>query len=230
MFKTFVSSLFPNTCISCNTIIDNTEFVCDYCYSMLETQGDDVCEKCGVLKSRCDCKKYKLNFDAVCASYYNSTIAKKAMYAFKFGRNIAVASFFAQKMALTVKQKYYGLDFDYITAIPMNFSSKRKRGFNQSEILAKLIGDILDIEYRADLLYCRRKKRPQHKTPYDKRFINVKDIYKSDADLKGLKILLVDDIKTSGATLSEASKVLKKAGAAKVYCIAGVIGRKEKKL
>lgn len=228
MLKNIISAFFPNTCASCKTIINEDEFLCDYCYSMLEApQGENICIKCGSEKSFCECKKRKFYFDFVASPYYNITVAKSAMYSLKFGRNIPVSRFFAERMSILIKQRFFDDKFDFITFVPMTPSSKRARGFNQSELLAKLIAEILELEFRSDLLYSCRKKRPQHKTPLQKRFLNVKDSYKSNASIKGKTILLIDDIKTTGATLNECAKALKKAGANKVYCITGLISKHE---
>lgn len=226
MIKTIIAAFFPNVCASCKTIIDKDEFLCDYCFSMLEYPNfENVCSKCGCERQDCQCKDRKFYFDFLASPYYNVTVAQKAMYSFKFGRNISFADFFAQKMALAVKQSFFDMQFDCVTFVPMTQNSKRARGFNQSEILAEHIGEILAIPLERDLLYSRRKKRPQHKIPIEKRFANVKDVYKSAASIKGKTILLVDDIKTTGATLNECAKALKKAGATQVYCVTGLIGK-----
>ncbi len=226
MLNNIVAAFFPNMCASCKTIIDKDEFLCDYCYSMLETPKDEnICSKCGCGKHLCQCKNRKFYFDFMTSPYYNVTVAKNAMYSLKFGRNIPVARFFAERMSISIKQKFFDASFDYVSFVPMTPTSKRARGFNQSEILAKQIAEILQIPIREDLLYSRRKKRPQHKTPLKKRFANVKDNYRSNASIKGKSILLVDDIKTTGATLNECSKALKKAGAQTVYCVTGLISK-----
>ena len=103
-----------------------------------------------------------------------------------------------------------------------------KRGFNQSEVLAEQIADILEIPFEKQLLFCKNKRKPQHKVHFKERFKNVKDVYYSYADITGKAVLLVDDIKTSGATLSECAKQLYIAGAAKVYCVTGLITKFKK--
>lgn len=226
MIKHIIAAFFPNVCASCKTIIDKDEFLCDYCFSMLEYPNfENVCAKCGCERYVCQCKDRKFYFDYLTAPYYNVTVAQRAMYSFKFGRNILFARFFAEKMVLAIKQRFFDTEFDCVTFVPMTQNSKRARGFNQSEILAKHISEILSVPLESGLLYSRRKKRPQHKMPFEKRFANVKDIYKSSACIEGKTILLVDDIKTSGATLNECAKALKKAGAAQVYCVTGLIGK-----
>ncbi len=228
MLDNLITAFFPNMCASCRAIIDEGEFLCDYCYSMLEVpKGEKICSKCGCVKYLCQCKNRKFYFDFVTSPYYNVTVAQNAMYSLKFGRNIPVARFFAERMSIAVKQNFFDTSFDFVAFVPMTPSSKRARGFNQSEVLARQIAEILQLPLKSDLLYSRRKKRPQHKTPLKKRFANVKDNYKSNASINGKTILLVDDIKTTGATLNECSKALKKAGAKKVYCVTGLISKHE---
>ena len=162
------------------------------------------------------------------APYYNDKTARKAMYAFKFNKKENIGRFFAEKMAITVKQVYYDIDFDIVTCVPMYVANKRKRGYNQSEIIAKELSDILKLPFEKDILYSKRKKKAQHKIPISKRFNNVKDTFYTKKNLNGETVLLVDDIKTSGATISECARILYKAGANRVYCITGLISKLEK--
>lgn len=139
------------------------------------------------------------------------------------------AHFFAERMALTVKQSFYGICFDLIVAVPMPYLNEKRRGYNQSNILAEKIGEILKIPFYNDILYAKRKKSAQHKLTFENRFRNVENIYYTNKTLNGKTVLLVDDIKTSGATLSECAKQLYKAGADKVYCVTGLITEWERK-
>ena len=103
-----------------------------------------------------------------------------------------------------------------------------KRGFNQSELLAQIVSDKCGIPLNK-LLYKKRKTKLQKYQSLDDRFSNVYNAFDlvEGADVSGRTILLIDDIKTSGATLSSASAVLKAYGAKAVYCATIAIVRRK---
>ncbi len=228
-YKIFISTLFPATCASCGDVIEDGEFLCDYCFEMLpKCIFDKICLKCGLTKLKCDCKRRVFHFNGSVAPFYNEGVAQEAMYAFKFRKKEYAAEFFAEQMALTVKQCYNDVSFDLITCVPLHKLRQMRRGYNQSYLLAKRISDILGIQLSQDLLGARFKRKTQHKTVLKKRFKNVKGKYFCKREVTNKTILLVDDIKTTGATLDECSKELMSFGANKVYCITGLITDKKK--
>lgn len=230
MFKALIYALFPNTCASCAEIIDENEFLCDYCFCMLEQCARDrLCIKCGLSKKECVCKYNVYSFDGVVAPFYKEASAKDAMYSFKFRGNLRAVRFFAERMALAVKQYYSDIDFDMVCCVPMTRFAENKRGYNQSALLGEQIAEILDLPFYKKLLYCKKKKHSQYKLSFKERKANVKDIFATKARFNGQTVLLVDDIKTTGATLSECAKELLSSGADKVYCVTGLISHKKGK-
>lgn len=228
LFKGIISAFFPNTCASCHTIIDEEEFLCDYCMCMLEQCAKDkLCIKCGLPIKECRCKYDVYSFDGIVAPFYRDTTAKTAMYEFKFRKNVRIARYFAKRMALTVKQYYSDIKFDVVCCVPMSKRAKYARGYNQSALIAKELANILNLPIRENMLLSKVKKRSQYKLSTKERRENVKGIFYSNSHLKGQTVLLVDDIKTTGTTLNECAKVLLSIGADKVYCVTGLVSRKK---
>lgn len=221
----FWGALYPNLCAGCNGVTDEGEFFCEYCFAMLyRCETDKFCLKCGSEKKYCLCKKQVFHFDGCVSPLYNTGVARHAMYKFKFRRKETISKFFSEQMALCVKQCFGDISFDGIVYVPTEKKTVRRRGYNQSEVLAKGISDILKIPVLHDTLYSKGKKYKQHKIKDIKqRYKNVKDVYFSGKNLFGKNLLLVDDIRTSGATLDACSKVLFAAGADRVYCITGLM-------
>ncbi len=229
LFKSIITALFPNTCASCGAVIDEEEFLCDYCMCMLEQSGKDkLCIKCGLPQNECRCKYDIYSFDGVIAPFYRDTTAKTAMYEFKFRKNERIARYFAERMALTVKQYYDDIKFDVVCCVPMSRRAVNSRGYNQSALVAEELAKILKLPIKNNLLMSKVKKRSQYKLSTKQRRENVKGIYYSNYQLHGQTVLLVDDIKTTGATLNECAKVLLSVGADKVYCVTGLTSRKNK--
>ncbi len=230
-YNAIISAVFPNSCCGCNEIIPEDEFFCDYCFEMLErTARDKLCIKCGLPKKNCDCAKTVFRFDGCIAPFYTSGAAREAMYRFKFRRKEHIARFFAEQMVLSIKQNLADMDFDAVCYVPLYSTKEWRRGYNQSRLLAKGISEIMGIPLYEGLLSCVRKGKNQHRTLRKYRRDNVKGKYICKRSVNGMKLLLVDDIKTTGATLDECTKQLLSAGADRVYCVTGLITkRKEKK-
>ena len=228
-FKTVISCVYPNTCLNCGEIIAEGEFFCDYCFEMLaRINHDKQCIKCGLDKKDCGCKNKIYSFDAITAPFYNRGSAQSAVYTYKFQKRQYISRFLAEQMSLAAKYVFYGIEFDGICYVPLSGKSLRKRGFDQSLEIARRMSRILGIPLIENQLVCRNKKKSQHKVPLKMREKNVKDVYFSTRPISG-KILLVDDIKTTGATLNECSKQLLSSGAKAVYCITALITEKDRK-
>ncbi len=224
IFKTIINLFFPNTCIACGDIIEDGEDFCNYCYEMLaKVDFTKNCIGCGSKKKLCECKYRVFYYSGMIAPFYNKASSKDAMYKFKFSRQKENAKFFSQQMSLAVRNAYNGINFDAITYVPLSFKKQLKRGFNQSELLAKQISEILRIPI-LDVLYCNSRRINQHDLSDPKeRFKNVQGLYGCKTKVMGKNILLVDDIKTTGATLNECAKQLILNGADNVYCVTGLI-------
>ncbi len=232
IFRVVISALFPNTCIACGEVIPEGEQLCEYCAEMSKkVDFTKCCIICGMNKKECVCSKRVFHFSGATAPFYNDGFMKEAMYSFKFGKREYISKFFAEKMAITVKTAYSEIDFDIITFVPTTFFKKLKRGFNQSEALAKQISEILKIKLYGNLISCKFGAEIQHDLNFEKRFKNVKGRYIANKKYKlnGKTVLLVDDIKTSGATLDECAKQLLLLGADRVYCVTGLMTAKNKK-
>ena len=223
------SVLHPHTCPCCGTITGAEDELCDYCHEMIERCDPAVrCMRCGLDKKLCQCRKHVFHFDGCVAPFKNSGIVKKAMHRFKFRRKLSSAGFFAKNMAFCVKNEYRDINFDGVCFVPMHFKNRLMRGYNQSRVLAEGVAKLLRLPVY-DLLCCNRSGVSQHSLNEKQRFKNVKGLYSARCDLSGKVLLLVDDIKTTGATLDACAKQLLAAGADGVYCVTALMSGKEKR-
>ena len=228
--SSILDAIFPNKCIACDRIIPKGESLCVFCLEGLEkTNFDTRCKVCGNPENSCNCKSHVFHFTAATSPFYNEGVAQKIMYAFKFNRKIHFAKFIAERMAISVKNDFYGAYFDCVVYVPLNLKRELKRGYNQSRELAKELSMILNLPLVENALGCNEKRLPQYKADKKERFENVKGMFYPNVSLRGRKVLLVDDIKTTGATLDECSKALFKAGAVDVYCVTGLISKGKNK-
>ena len=127
-------------------------------------------------------------------------------------------------MAEIIKKYHTSSGFHFVTSV---CPSKKNCEYDHSGILAKQLSKELGVKYVKTLAPSNKKRKTQHMLGFSERFQNVHDSYCAIGSFKGKHILLVDDIKTSGATIDECARQLKFAGAEKVHCITALIGSAE---
>ena len=228
--KVLISAVSPKVCLGCGEIINENDDLCFYCHEMLSKTADSkYCSKCGNNKANCRCTKDVLFFKGIASPFYNEGIAREIMYSYKFSHREYVAEFFARQIVLSIKQNFYDTGFEVVCFVPLFFLNRLRRGYNQSELIARHVGKLLNIPVASKALGCKFKSKPQHEMLINERSENVKDKYYSKHSLRGKRVLLIDDIKTTGATLNECAKALMGAGADSVYCATGLVTPKKKK-
>lgn len=168
------SVFFPKTCAGCGAIIGEDDELCDYCHEML-VRCDPLkrCMRCGLDKKNCQCKRRTFAFEMCIAPFVNTGVAKRAMYYFKYRRKMTYGTMLAKQMALCVKNEYRGLKFDGICFVPMHRRKQLERGFNQTEVMAKAMSDILEVPV-LNALKCVKYVRSQHELSEKQRLENVK--------------------------------------------------------
>ena len=193
---------------------------CPYCNAPIKV-SDNICNDCAEKVKAEVLEKYAAGGYKCKSPFLYKGIYKKALLNFKFHSRPAAAQSLAIPLAACIKSGYGDLRFDCVTCVPMHKNQLRKRGYNQSELLAKEVCKLLELPYR-ELLTKAKENQPQHNLNHTQRRNNVKGVYKAvNADsFQDKTILLIDDVLTTGYTLGECCKVLKKAGAQRVYCAA----------
>lgn len=231
IFKCAIDSLsdffFPSHCMNCGRAIKDGKVICGDCENDIEKIEVKTCLKCGLPVRKCDCKTYVYHFSGISAPFYNEGIAKKGLYRIKFSDNKQLVPYYAQAMAETFYKNFSGIDFDYITYVPMTFLKGLKRGYNQASLLAEELSVKLDIPLIENVLVRKIFSQTQHKRKnvYE-RFKNAYKSYAKTGKINGGRILLIDDIKTTGASLDACAKELLYAGADEVYCLTALLSNK----
>ncbi|MBO4693218.1 MAG: ComF family protein [Clostridia bacterium] len=216
----WIACLYPNKCAACGEIIEENKVLCDYC-SIVVNNIDfrSFCTKCGLDKDGCRCKFREFRFKGIAGAYKNEGTAKTVYYSYKMNKRTELASFFAKSVAATVKRVFRGVKFDAVCSVPTSLRSKFRHGFDHTDIIASKLADELGVKYLTGILRVRAFKRPQHGSSSVKRLENVMDKYYTVERIKEKRILLFDDIYTTGSTLDEVTKELMFAGAYEVYCV-----------
>ena len=218
-----IDAIYPPTCPCCGKRIVAEEYFCPKCKLKIAYPSKDVCKLCGFETKRCDCKRYIYHFDGICGAFKNEGVAQKAFYTYKFKRDTRILRFFVKSIAKVVRRQFSDIKFDFVTAVP---ASDPKTEFDHAKKLAVGLAKSLDLKFIDCLKSGSKSRKTQHQLSYGERFSNVQNAYEATQSLKGKTVLLVDDIKTTGATIDECAKELKFAGADRVYCAVALIGYK----
>lgn len=200
IFSAFVDFIWPPKCLICSNGLENEKrFICDECAKGIILFPPRKGE----------------NQMFIVGSYENSM--REAIHKFKYGGKIALRKYFSILINDCIEKNNVLEKIDIIIPVPLFPTKKRERGFNQSEILANQIGEKWGLPVLSKNL-CRTKwTRPQSELNHIQRKKNIIGAFKlKDKNLiEGKRILLVDDIVTTGATVNECSKVLRRDGKVK---------------
>ncbi len=231
LIKELISTIYPNKCIGCGEIIDEIEsLLCDFCLKNIERNNVlDLCTTCGYENKNCVCKYNIYRFNKLLSVFKNEGIAQKIYYNYKFNKRQHYAKYFADEMTLFIKQFYSDIKFDYVCSVPNSKKFLIRQSYDHSRFLAEHIAQNLNIPYLKNILFCDKVSKKQHKSSIKERLINVDEKYKYNFNIDGKTVLLVDDIRTTGATLDECSKTLLYAGADNVYCVVALATSLESK-
>ena len=215
--------LFPKCCFGCQK---HGTYLCDDCKACLEISEYQycLCPKPKPFPGKCpQCKAKKL--DALYfALPYQKPFVKKLIQSFKYSPFIKDLS---QPLTSLIIEHFYLLEKQssfssfILIPIPLDIKKLKWRGFNQAEEIAKELAGFLNIPLLSDCLIKIKETLPQIELNNEERKENIKNAFsvKSSKIIKNKKILLVDDVYTTGSTMEEAAKVLKRAGAKEVIGI-----------
>lgn len=218
--------LFPPKCIYCNDTLKpcHRPMICDKCMEEIPVK-DTVCSKCGGKIMYADkfpvcptCKAAGRYYDFAYSPTVYEDKSREALINFKYKyqmENAEPLSYFLAKGLRRIGITNRVVDF--AVSVPADSEREKIRGFDCSGMIAGFAARKLGIEYRKNVLkkYVRNEK--QSTLNKKEREQNVKGVYKVVSDVKGKKILLIDDVFTTGATAAEAAKMLKRAGAEYVF-------------
>lgn len=223
--------LFPSHCAFCGTVTTEQSGICPDCSTELPFIEGEVCSLCGRKKNDCY-RKGKSRYYTACASalYYGNT-SRYGIFRIKDYRKFGGLNTIARLISATVRERFDGIGFDFMTAVPMTAREIRKRGFNQSELLGKLIAKNIGVEFRRGILSKIYETKPQKVLKSFERKGNISGVFHISCpdEVKDKTILLFDDIITTGATVDECSKMLILYGAKEVYVCSLLLTDSKKK-
>jgi len=219
--------LAPKTCLYCkeDQKYDYDSFLCQKCFKNLKKIEFPYCQKCGKeLKSggafcfNCKNDKKKKYFSFSRSVFEFEPVLREVIHIFKY-KGYKKVGFWLGKLMSEELEKYKEYnDFDLILPVPISKRKRSERGFNQSEILAKIISENSNKNILLEYVIKIRDTNSQVGLNKEMREINLKDSFKcvSPFQVKNKRIIIIDDVATTLATLNEVSKVLIESGAKEV--------------
>ena len=227
LLQGLASLLYPPACTICSAVVDPGEYLCPECEAKLSRIVPPFCAKCsepfvGAITTPfacANCAHRKLHFEAAVSAYRARGIVRHVILNFKYGRQIHLRHLVARWLVAALDdQRLRERRFDAIVPIPLHPARQRERGFNQAGLLAEWLSAHLSIQLLPAL---QRIHYTTTQTAFDRseRMRNLRGAFRlrKNANVRHLRVLLIDDVLTTGSTLSECARVLKAAGAHSVY-------------
>lgn len=226
-FRSAASVLYPAVCANCDAAIEFDEYLCAECLAAAPRLMPPFCATCsepfpGAVSETftcANCGDRELQFECAVAAYRSRGVVRQLLHDFKYGQQRYLRYPLAGWLCAALDDpRLAGRHFELIVPVPLHSARERERGFNQAGLLAELLATQTGWAV-GDLL--QRVRYTTTQTAYDRaeRMRNLEGAFRlrRGADVQGLRVLLIDDVLTTGSTLSECARVLKAGGAVSVH-------------
>ena len=232
MIQNMKKLLWPEICPFCGKVYGTG--ICPACESKLNELlvKQPWCMKCGIPIRRMeqeychDCKNKELHFDVGRALWLHKPPVSHSIYQFKYHNQREFGKYYVRELLKQFESTIRKWNPDLIIPVPIHKRRRRKRGYNQAEILAREIARLTNIPTDSKILKRIRYTNPQKKLDDKLRKRNIQNAFQVRGDISHVRrVLLIDDIYTTGNTLNECAKKLKEAGVENVYFLTVSIGQ-----
>jgi ComF family protein len=215
--KTIWDIIFPKKCINCKK---EGSYLCEDCLFLIEINPFEYC-LCEKMEKRNKCENCRnKSLDKILsATSFNNHIVKEAIHKLKYSYIEELSTPLAFLILNHLQTIDCQIDNSFILIpVPIHIKKKRKRGFNQSEEIAKIISQSTGIKLSTALIKTKETK-PQMELNRIERIENIKDCFaiNEKKEIENKTIILLDDVYTTGSTMNECAKILKENGAKEVW-------------
>lgn len=224
--KYILHILFPKTCFSCGEDLPFGEDfpLCAACFSQIQYPGPLICRRCGTVLpaggahcARCRGSKAKtFKCGVIRSAWLFGPQTQALIHAFKYQGYSFLADFLGERMAQEFIKYPELTPIDWVVPVPLYPKKRRVRGYNQSQLLAESFCKRTGLLLRGEVLLRQRDTLSQARLKRAERLTNMAGAFAALPEVKGKRILLIDDVATTGATLEGCAVALKQAGAKQV--------------
>jgi len=228
-FKRFLEIIFPSHCVSCAKIVSKKSLFCEICWPKLQFINEPKCAICGYpfefqgLSLLCaKCLTKKPSFDKAISIFRYNHVLRSVIGNLKYRDQTFLAQKFAPLLLEKIKDQIPNSPI--IIAVPLHKKRLQKRKFNQAILLAKNLQKLApQLIFLPDFLIRTKHTKPQTALKKKERENNLKNVFALNEKyldkVRGQNFLLIDDVTTTGATLENCARVLKKHGAKKITAL-----------
>lgn len=228
VLETLLGFFYPNACQLCGAARATAAegFVCTRCAQKVRFVVEPFCERCGLpfegditTKFECsNCREMELHFTRARAAVVANDFLLDVLHRYKYSRAVWFEPFLAGLLARQAAPALRGGAWDLLVPVPLHSVKEREREFNQAERLATRLGQAVNLPVDAHLLRRARPTQTQTRLSRADRATNVARAFapRDGVTLRGERIVLVDDVLTTGATTSACAQALRAAGAGDV--------------
>lgn len=211
--------VFPPHCLGCGI---EGEIICPDCYATIKRVPINVCPYCNAYVStngHCpDCSNRKPAYSRYRAFAFYGGVIREAVHHLKYQNDVGVARVLAGYLLKVIQAENW--EFDLVVPVPLSKTKQEQRGYNQAERLARPIAAALNKTFSTSALRRIKEKASQVDLDVQSRRANVRGVFEADPMIvKGKRILLIDDVFTTGATLESASQALKDAKSGLIFAV-----------
>ena len=219
VFGNVLNWVYPPSCVHCGKA---GSLICDDCFSKLPAVGKHYCSRCGkplMPKHFCrHCGNSEFSFTACRAPYLYDGPVSAMIKGLKYNGTLGLVPILSKLLADFWEENNWAVDI--VVPVPLSEKRKAQRGFNQSEVIAGDFSKKTGLSCDPRILMKQRNTLQQVGLTAEERRENLSGAFAAEPTLvKGKRILLMDDVMTTGSTFSECSSVLLNAGAKAVYCL-----------
>lgn len=230
-FQAINSLMFPPVCVFCG--VEHVGFdshICKTCNKDISPVEDPICDRCGLpvagtvnsqnqLCGKCSKNSPALDKTRFCVFY--SRVIRRGILKFKFSNSLFLGEALSGFLVKAFEENYSDAGLDAIVPIPVHDDRLIQRGYNQSAILAKKLGKKVGLNVLTNCLAKSRNTTPQTQLKRKERLANIKGSFfvRNPLVIKNKRLLILDDVFTTGSTVSEAASVLKSHGAQSVNAL-----------
>ena len=222
--------LYPKTCCFCGKV--STTPLCDECAGKIEYISEPRCKRCGkpvryAQQEFChDCEKNSFSYEQGKNIWLHKGVVRWSIYQFKYHNRRLYGKFYAEEMYRLYGDTIKAWGSELIIPVPLHRKRRRKRGYNQAEIIARHLGRLSGIPVDVKCVRRVANTRPQKELNDKERKKNLREAFRVAKVLGDIKnVLLIDDIYTTGNTLDSVARVLKEKGVKKVCFLTISIGQ-----
>ena len=226
-FNKILDILYPRRCPVCGDITGGFgRMICPECLRKLSFVRSPVCKKCGKeiedesMEFCPDCMRHSRAFEYGIALLNYDEAARHSMAQIKYNNKREYLDFYGTALAARYGRTIRRMHADALVPVPIHATRKKTRGFNQAELLARVIGKKLELPVLPEILVRNKKTLPQKDLSAAERLKNLSGAFAAGEIPDGIRsVILVDDIYTTGSTIEACARALRAAGVERVYFV-----------